>query len=194
MEKDDESPRGRLLAATSELFNRYGVQGVGVDRIVEEAGIAKATLYKHFPSKDDLILAWLRGPDARWLDWVMVEVDRRSDSPAERLTAIFDVLEEWFERETFQGCPFENTAAAVRDPQTEIRGEIRTFMGEVRSWLSGLLRDAGWEDHEELAAQIHLILAGTFWLAFAMSSPREAIGAARTATLGVLAGHRNEDT
>ena len=185
MRKAEVTARDRLLAATSELFNRRGVQAIGVDGIVDRAGVAKATLYKHFRSKDELILAWLRGPQARWLDRVIVEVDGASDDPAQRLTAVFDVMERWFESDSFQGCAFENTSAEVRDPRSEIRGEIRSYLNEVQAWLSRLLREAGFDDRQ-LAPQLHAVIAGTIWLAFATSSPHEVADAGRDAMRRLL--------
>jgi AcrR family transcriptional regulator len=91
------SARERLIATAYDLFTRRGISDVGVDEIVAKAGVAKATLYKYFPSKDDLVLAFLAQREELWTDDV---IDRRpaeaTDDPAQQLLATFDVLDAWF--------------------------------------------------------------------------------------------------
>lgn len=178
------SPRERILEASSDLFSRIGIQAAGVDTIVEQAGVAKATFYKHFPSKDDLVLAWLRG-DARWLDWFSADVEARTESPLERLLVTFDVLGEWFRQDDFEGCPFQNSMSEIRDPNHPARQEIASYVEEVRAWLSVSTEAADLRDPEELAAQIKLLVAGAIWLAFMTSSSAPA-ATARAATLELL--------
>jgi AcrR family transcriptional regulator len=180
------SARERILQACSELFSRDGIRAVGVDAIVERAGVAKATLYKHFPSKDDLVLAWLRGHQARWLDRLSSEVEGRAQNPLERLVVIFDVLGEWFQEPTFEGCDFANSAAEIRDPNHPVRIEIRSFIAEVEAWVGRQAEAAGLHEPDELAAQIKLLAAGAINLAFATSSPGPA-ATGRTAVLTLLA-------
>jgi len=180
------SARDRILDASAELFGRYGVQAVGIDGIIDQAEVAKATLYKQFRSKDDLILAWLRGADARWLDWFTEEVERRTDVPLERLTVVFDVLQEWFERDDFHGCAFQNCAAEVRVSDGPIRTEIRSYVQEVEDWLRRLIEAAQIPHADELAEQLRLLVAGSIWIAFitGSSSPAAPARAAAMALLG----------
>src|SRR5258705_9633275 len=108
--------RERILETAYELFSRHGTQSVGVDRITAEAGTAKMTLYRHFPSKEDLIVAFLERRQERWTrGWLQAEVERREDSPAARLLAVFDVFGEWFARADFEGCSFINVMLEVDD-------------------------------------------------------------------------------
>src|SRR6266540_7429799 len=89
--------RDRILEAAYELFSRQGIRAVGIDAIIERSGVARMTLYRHFASKDDLVLAFLERREQRWTqDWLQAEVQRRSDDPAQRLLAVFDVFDEWF--------------------------------------------------------------------------------------------------
>jgi AcrR family transcriptional regulator len=178
------SPRERILEASSELFSRLGIQGVGVDTIIERAGVAKATFYKHFPSKDALVLAWLRG-DARWLDWFSAEVEARTEAPLERLLVTFDVLGEWFRQDDFEGCPFQNSMSEIRDPNHPALQEIRSYVEEVRAWLAVSTEAAHLREPEELASQIRILVAGAIWLAFMTSSSAPA-ATARAATLELL--------
>jgi AcrR family transcriptional regulator len=185
------SPRDRILDASAGLFGRYGVQAVGIDGIIEEADVAKATLYKQFRSKDDLILAWLRGRDARWVDWVTEEVERRTDVPLERLTVLFDVLEGWFERDDFFGCPYQNTAAEVRASAEPIHMEIRSYMEEVKDWLRRLIEAAELPHADELAERLRLLVAGSIWIAFITGSSSPA-ATARAAAWTLLKSARTE--
>src|SRR5688500_18876879 len=101
--------RERILESAYELFSRRGIRGVGIDEIIEHAGVAKATLYRHFPSKDDLALAFLERREERWTrGWVEEEARRRATSPAEQLLAIFDAFDGWFRRDDFEACSFIN--------------------------------------------------------------------------------------
>ena len=91
--------RERILDTAYELFSRHGTRAVGVDRIIADAGTAKMTLYRHFASKDELVLAFLAEREERWTrGWLQAEVERRAQQPRERLLAIFDVFGAWFEQ------------------------------------------------------------------------------------------------
>src|SRR5207302_6754941 len=88
-----------------EMFSARGVRDVGIDEVIERAGVAKATLYHHFPSKDDLVLAFLERREQRWaLEWVETEARERGTTPEDQLLAIFDLYNEWFHDADFEGC------------------------------------------------------------------------------------------
>src|SRR5438876_8624381 len=89
--------RARVLETAYQLFQRHGLHGVGVDRIVAEADVAKTTLYRHFASKDDLVTAVLEHHRQVWTkDWLQAEIERRSTTPAGQLLALFDAFDSWF--------------------------------------------------------------------------------------------------
>ena len=95
--------RERILATAYELFSRQGIRAVGVDEVIQRAGVAKATLYRHFSSKDELVLAFLRRREQVWtLDWVEAEAKRGGSTPEEQLLAIFDAFDGWFRRDDFE--------------------------------------------------------------------------------------------
>src|SRR3954469_18230722 len=101
--------RERILEAAYDLFSRRGVRDVGIEEVIERAGVAKATLYRHFPSKDDLVVAVLERREQRWtVEWVEAEAKRRGSTPEEQLLAIFDAFDEWFRSEDFEACAFIN--------------------------------------------------------------------------------------
>ena len=101
--------RERLLETAYAMFAARGVRDVGVDEVIERADVAKATLYRHFPSKDDLVVAFLEEREQRWtVDWVEAEARGRGSEPEQQLLAIFDLFDEWFHRQDFEGCAFIN--------------------------------------------------------------------------------------
>src|SRR5256885_8990754 len=105
--KVGSSARERILDAAYELFSRRGIQAVGVNEVIQRAGVATATLYRHFPSKEKLVLAFLDLREQRWTkDLIEAGAMRRGSNPEERLLAIFDVLDEWFHRDDFEAGSF----------------------------------------------------------------------------------------
>src|SRR6201995_3827469 len=104
------SARERLLAAANELFYDEGVHTVGIDRVIERAGVAKASLYNTFGSKDELVRAYLETRHASVTEWIMRAVDRY-DTPRERLLAVFEGQAELFARPGYRGCAFARASA-----------------------------------------------------------------------------------
>src|SRR5712671_3280226 len=101
------STRERIDRAAYELFSRHGIRTVGVDTVSAQAGVAKMTLYNHYPSKGDLALAFLRRREELWTrTWLQRQVERRARTPANRLLAVFDLFDEWFQRSDYEGCSF----------------------------------------------------------------------------------------
>jgi AcrR family transcriptional regulator len=154
--------RERILEAAYELFSRRGIAAVGVDTIVAEAGVAKMTLYRHFPSKADLALAFLERREERWTrDWLQVEAVRRGSNARERLLAIFDVFGEWFAEESFEGCSFVNILLEIDDRDDQVRQASVQHLSNIRAFVCGLADEAGAEDPEVLAAQWHILMKGS---------------------------------
>jgi AcrR family transcriptional regulator len=111
------SARERILDASYEPFSKRGIRAVGVHEVAERAGVATATLYRHFSSKDDLVLAFLQLREQRWTkDFVEAGAMGRGSDPEQRLLAIFDVFDEWFQREGRQvdGAPAHRGAPLGR--------------------------------------------------------------------------------
>jgi AcrR family transcriptional regulator len=128
-----ESPaRRRVLDAASSLFYAEGIHAVGIDRVIAEAGVAKATFYHHFPSKDALVCAYLEGEDARVRRAMIPSGDMR-----ESVLAVFDALGEFTCGPGFRGCAFINAAAEYPDP----RHPVRRVIAAHRAWFHGVLRD-----------------------------------------------------
>jgi len=163
-----------ILEVATDLFYRQGVRAVGVDAIVASAGIAKMTLYQHFGSKDDLILAFLRRRDERWRDWLRGAVGRLAGAPKERLLAIFDALEEWFTSPEFRGCAFINTAVEIADPNHPAHRAALEHKQLVQAYIAALAREAGVDDSETLSRRLLILVEGAIVTAQVGTDPAPA--------------------
>lgn len=174
----DRDPRERLLSAAYDLFSRHGTKAVGVDRILDEAGVAKSTLYKHFPSKDDLIVAALQRRETLWSqDWLEREVERSGGPPGARLLAIFDAFDRWFRRSDFEGCMFLATLLESHDHRSTVGREAVNRLLAVRSFVARLAEQAGVSDPEAFAVEWQMLMAGS--ILTATTGNLEAAGRAR---------------
>jgi AcrR family transcriptional regulator len=149
--------RQRLLRIADELFYARGLHAVGIDEIIERSGTAKATLYAHFPTKDDLIGSYLRERSRRWRDHLTSRLTAHDGPAEERIDAVFAVLAEGCASRDFRGCPFINAAVEYPDP----RHPASVAGAEHRAWILELFRSLATEAHlrrpDELAAQLALV-------------------------------------
>jgi AcrR family transcriptional regulator len=154
--------RERILSTAYTLFCRHGIRAIGVDTIIERSGVAKMTLYRHFKSKDDLVLAVLDRREEQWpKQWLQVEVGKRTTEPAERLLAIFDVFDGWFRRRTFEGCLFINALIEIDDRSHPVHRECRRQLTRIREFVAELAADAGVADPDAFARQWHILMKGS---------------------------------
>jgi AcrR family transcriptional regulator len=152
--------RERILDTAYELFSHHGIGAVGVDRIVAESSVAKMTLYRHFPSKTELALACLELRDQRWTrDWLQSEVNRMASTPHDRLLAIFDAFDGWFQRPDYEGCTFINTLLEMPESDPLHEAAAR-HLAVVRGFIEDLARQAEVEHPEEVAFQLQLLMIG----------------------------------
>jgi AcrR family transcriptional regulator len=154
--------RDRIVDTAYDLFSRHGIRAVGVDRIVAESGVAKMSLYRHFRSKDDLVLTFLQERERRWTnEWLRAEVEERGATAAQRMLAIFDVFGEWFLIEDFEGCSFINVLLEFDDRSNRMRQASVEHLGNIRSFLQELATEAGAVDPAALAHQWHILMKGS---------------------------------
>jgi AcrR family transcriptional regulator len=153
------SARDRLLAAADELFYAEGVHTVGIDRVIEHAGVAKASLYSAFGNKDGLIRAYLEGRHQRRRERLLAGLERY-DNPRDRLLGVFDVLAELAGSPSFRGCAFYNASA-----ESPADGVVQQVCDENRAWtrtlFTDLAREAGARDPQALAAQLVILYDGS---------------------------------
>ena len=154
--------RERTMRAAYELFSRGGTRTVGVDAVVARAAVAKMTLYRHFPSKEDLVLAFLERREQLWTrEWLAAEVVRRETDPAARLLAIFDVFNDWFQTEEFEGCTFIQVLLEYTDVTNPVRVATVANLENIRGFLRELAVEAGIPETDSFARQWHILMKGS---------------------------------
>jgi len=165
--------RDRILRTASTLFYQRGVRAVGVDLVVEEAGVAKTSLYRHFHTKDDLIAAFLHGEDEDfWSHWNSV-TERHKTNPAAELEAHLDWIAERVARPSYRGCPQLNVAAEFPDADHPARKVAAAHKKELRQRLKGIAERLRVKRPDELAGQLSLLINGAF-VSSQVLSPNEA--------------------
>ncbi len=173
--------RQRILDTAFRLFYAHGPRGVGVDTVIAESGVAKATLYKHFPRKDDLVLAYLDRVDQAWFGQLRAAARVAGEEPRAQLVGMFDALSSACRRDGFHGCAFINTAAESV-PGTDVHARTVEHKNIVRAWVTDLTRRAGAADPDQLARQLTLLIDGGLAagvLDAEPTAPEAAKGAAR---------------
>ena len=138
------SARERILDAAYDLFSQRGIRAVGTEEILDAAGVSRSTLYRLYGSKETLVLAFLQRREHRWTrEFVEAEARRRGSTPRERLLAIFDVFDEWFHRDDFEGCSFINVLLETSDPEHPVRRASTAHLEYIRSVVRELAEEAG---------------------------------------------------
>jgi AcrR family transcriptional regulator len=167
----------RILATTDRLFYEQGIRAVGVDTVAAEAGISKRTLYNYYPSKDELITAYL---SRRFKPVPLTDAP-----PAQQILGNFDRLERSFSNSRFRGCPFVNAVAELKEPDHAANKIAIAFKDERRAWFRELLRRLGVADPDSLAMQLMLLVDGAIAAAVVRGDPKVA-RAAREAAATLL--------
>jgi AcrR family transcriptional regulator len=161
-----DSGRERLSRAAYELFSREGTQSVGVDAVIARAGTAKMTLYRNFPSKDDLIIDFLRRREQLWTrEWLEAESQRRGATARDQLLAIFDVFSEWFGQPDFEGCSFLTTMIEINDRDHPVHQAAVVHLANIRSYIERLAAEAGVSDADSFARKWHILMKGSIMAA-----------------------------
>jgi len=169
--------REHLIQEAMRLFNRYGYHATGVDRIMAETGIAKTTLYRHFASKEELIVAALTRIDEAVREELRAYVEAASHDPRERILATFGQLDLWLRDPEFKGCPFVAAAAEYGDAADPVFQQVRLHKRLVLAYFEELVRAARLPDPKRLARQLVMLHEG----AIAYAQVLGADGAADTA-------------
>ena len=151
--------RDRILDTAFRLFYARGIRAVGVDLIISESGVAKATFYKHFPAKDELVLAYLDKVDDIWTGQLHAAAEAAGPEPADQLVGLFDALGNACRREGYRGCAFIN-AAAEAAPGTPVHVRTVAHKQSVLVWLRELAVGTGTSDPDSLARSLALLLDG----------------------------------
>ncbi len=153
--------RDQIVDTALDLFYRRGFNATGIEKVLSDANVARMTLYNHFKSKEELILAVLRRRDERFRDWLARYVEKSADTPRDRLLALFDAHAEWFAEENFRGCLFINAAAEFSSSSESILAVAAEHKRLITSFIRGLAVAAGAKRPDALADQISLLLEGS---------------------------------
>ena len=180
--------REKLLAVASDLFYRRGIRSVGIDEIIAAADVAKMSLYRSFPSKDELVAAYLRELDRDyWRRWD-VTIARHPGSPRDQLEELFRTLERWTTRPDWRGCPFTNAATEFPEPDHPARRVAEANKRELRQRLRKLARAAGAANATALADQLMLLFEGAYSSAQTCGARGPAVSVVKAAE-ALLAAH-----
>ncbi|MDB5312542.1 MAG: transcriptional regulator [Gemmataceae bacterium] len=178
--------RERLVETADRLFYADGIRAVGIDRVIAEAGVAKATLYAHFPSKDDLILAVLRHREEVVTAFFAEATARHRKRLKDPLRGFFAALKEWFQSPGFRGCAFQNAAVELADPDHPGTVFVRGLKKRFHEWLAGLVGEAIGPAGETIAPAVAVLVEGAIVTALIDRSPASA-DVARDAALRLAA-------
>ncbi|WP_170337037.1 TetR/AcrR family transcriptional regulator [Ruegeria arenilitoris] len=163
--KRDELVRKALL-----VFYRDGFHATGMDKLVAETGVSKTSMYKHFRTKEELILAALRLRDENFRNWFLRRIEELADTPAEQLIASFDALKEWFEEDSFRGCMFIKAGAEYQDKDHPINVQAAEHKRVLLEYFTELARKAGARNPEKLGCQLLLLKEGAIVTAVLLKS------------------------
>lgn len=175
----------QILETASELFYSQGIKATGVDVIVKVAGTTKMSLYKYFPSKDDLVVAFLRKRDEDFTNWFVRQVNGKADRPKDKLLAIFEVIGEWLDIPEFRGCAFINASAEFPVENNPVHRVSAEFYEKFRKYIADLASAAGAKNPDNLAQQLALLIEGVI-VSEQMKRGSKAIIAARCAAEALI--------
>ena len=158
--------RERILRAAYALFSRRGIRAVGTDEVIDRAGVAKATLYRHFATKNDLVLEVLQRREQLWTHGLIEAQSRqRGTTPEEQLLAIFDVMHDWFQsRDGYEGCSFINVLLELGADHPAGQASV-VHIEHVRDIVRQRAIAAGLRDVEDFASSWHILMKGAIILA-----------------------------
>jgi AcrR family transcriptional regulator len=160
------SPRDRILETASSLFYAQGYRAVGIDRIIADSGVAKMTFYKHFPSKDDLIVAYLRNANKQFWTWLET-ITANTSNPRERLEMAFDAIAKLASSPACMGCAFAHAAAEFPDIAHPGHAAALEHKNAVLTWLEREARNMNARDPKALCADLMMVIDGA-WTAARM--------------------------
>jgi AcrR family transcriptional regulator len=182
--------RERILRTAYELFLKHGFSAVGVDRIVADAGVAKTTLYRHFRSKNDLVVAVLERHEDLWtVGWLEPETRRRAAADDEQIVAVFEAFDDWFRDEGYQGCMFINSLLEVHDDTSPIHTAALGGIEHVYARLVKWAENAGVDDPTAFAHRMQLLMRGA--IVAAVEGRFDAVAEAGALARELLARERN---
>ena len=182
------SARDRILDVAYPLFANRAVRDVGVDELIRTASVAKATFYRHFPSKDDLVLAFLADRENRWtFGFVAAGAEQRGETPEGTLLAIFDVFDGWFADPDFDACSFINVLVEM-GPEHRLGQASIDYLQNIRNFVQRLAEEADLNEPESFAHSWHILMKGS--IISATEGDKQAAQRAKGMARDLIARHR----
>lgn len=180
------SKREQIITEALKLFYQNGFNATGIDRIISEAGVSKKTLYNHFRSKEELVLATLRKRDELFRNNLMREVERLADTPTEKILAIFDVIGNWFHEKNFSGCMFINASAEFSKADNPSHMLCAEHKRLVTEYIKELSVQAKMKEPGKLAKQLNLLIEGAIVTAHVEGDKSAAVRAKEIAKMLII--------
>lgn len=178
-----QTKRDELVHKALETFYRNGFHATGMDLLAAESGVSKTSMYKHFRTKEDLILAVLRLRDENFRNWLFRRMEDLGKTPSAKLLAIYDAMEEWFRERSFRGCMFIKASAEYQEPDHAIHAQSAEHKRLLLDHFTDLTTQAGSSAPQDLARQLLLLKEGAIVMAVLGRGPdaaRDAKDAAQT--------------
>lgn len=175
--------RTHLLDVAAELFNRFGYRAIGIDQVIEASGVAKTTLYRHFKSKEDLIVAVLARMDERFRDEMRLYVEAHATEPQQRILTTFDFLTDWFRNPRFYGCPFINAAGEYSERTSPVFHAAILHKRLMVAYFEELARAAKLPEPKRVAEEVNLLHEGAIAVAHITGDSDTAQKAKKVASL-----------
>jgi AcrR family transcriptional regulator len=185
------SKREELIEKALISFYRNGFHATGMDMIVEESGISKTSIYNHFKTKEDLILAVLRLRDEKFRNWLYRRMEALAPDPKGRLLAMFDALGEWFGEADFKGCMFVKASSEYQNPEHPIHKQSAEHKRIIEGYLYSLASEAGFENPLMVARQLMLLKEGATVTAQLRPDEDAALEARETAEIIMASSNLN---
>ncbi len=179
--------RLRIVETADRLFYKDGIRAVGIDRVIAEAGVAKATLYAHFSSKDDLLLTVLRHREESVMEFFRLAMERHEKRSKDKLRAFFAALKDWFQSPGFRGCAFINTAVELADSSHPGAQFVREHKRRFRTFLGVLIREAAAKADAEVISAVAILVEGAI-VTTVIQGSADVADIAQDAALTLLAG------
>ncbi len=154
------SKKPQLIEKALIAFNKGGYQAVGMDRLAKETQTSKTSIYKHFATKDDLIIAVLDHRDEKFRNWFVRRLEELANTPKDQLLAVFDVIDEWFKEEDFKSCMFIRASCEYPDADHPVHQATKRHKRLLLTHVTGLAEQAGTKDPGALARQILMLKEG----------------------------------
>lgn len=177
--------RDELVQGALKVFYRDGFHATGMDKLVEETGVSKTSMYKHFRTKEDLILAALRLRDEQFRNWLFRRMQELGGTPGEQLLAMFDALDEWFNQPEFRGCMFIKASAEYQEAAHPIHTQAAEHKRLLFNHVRGLAEKAGAADPGAIARRLLLLKEGAIVTAH-LGSAEDPAGDAKAAAKALL--------